>query len=265
MITRPVKYFIALIIASSLLFLADRGQVFSAGVEVVNRNLILPIVSSGTLAVEKTASGFRSVFLFRSFLKDFRNVESERDYYRGEYFRFLALEEENKLLRQSLELEGAREGKLVLAEVISFDPLRPNQFIIVSRGQNDGLKAGDPVILAGRILVGRTSEVDKKTSRVLLITSETSRLVTRLERSATNAVVAGSPSGTLLLDLVLPETNLEEGEIIVSSGVEGNIPPNLLIGQVSKVLSEETASFKKAVVRPFFSSQDLRQVFIMIQ
>lgn len=263
MITRPTRYLAILFLVSAILFLLDQTKVFSAGADFTKRAVVAPAVKTGTSLVDKAASTIESLFLFRNFIADFGQTESERDHYRGEYFRLLAVEEENRFLRGALELESNPQTNLVLAEVIAFDPLRPNQFLIINRGQNDGIAKGDPVILSGRVLVGRVEEVLAKTSRLELITSEASRVVTRLERSGTNAIVTGSPSGALLLDLVLPETGLEEGEIIVSSGLEGNIPPNLLIGQVSKVLSEGTASFKKAVVRPFFNSRDLRQVFIM--
>lgn len=263
MIARPIRYLVFLILASGLLFALDRAGAFSAGVDIANRTLVAPVVKVGTNLFDKTTGALESVFLFRSFLDNFQDLENERDYYRGEYFRFRVIEEENKFLRDALELENEPETALVLADVVAFDPLRPNQFLIINRGQNDGVAKGDPVILSGRILIGLVEDASAKTSRVLLITSEASRLVTRLERSGTNAVMSGSASGALLLDLVLPDIVLEEGEIIVSSGLEGDIPPNLLIGQVSKVISEETASFKKAVVRPFFNARGLRQVFII--
>jgi rod shape-determining protein MreC len=85
-----------------------------------------------------------------------------------------------------------------------------------------------------------------------------------LEASKTNGTIVGSAGGALVLDLILKETQLRPGEIVLTSGLDGVFPQGLLVGEISKVFDNSTASFKKASVLPFFNRRDLKQVFVLI-
>jgi len=263
MIQSTRRYLTILFLVSTALFFLDKSQAFAAIFDLASTKVVRPFIGAGTTVFDGSVSLFESVFLVRQFMNDYGYLRDSRDFYRGEYFKARSLKEENEFLRNALDLEGKGENQFILARVITVDPLRPAQELTIDKGLKDGIKEGQPVILAGQILVGQIKKVFTLTSRVLLITSQESRITGTLEGSQTNAIVTGSASGALIMELVLKDVELRRGEIVSTSGIEGDIPRNLLIGEVSKIVTEETASFKKAVVRPFFDSGSLRQVFVI--
>lgn len=265
MIKNPQKYLIILFLVSILLFLLDEVRVFGSIFEFFQHSIVQPIIRAGDGVFDGSVSIFESLFLVQSFLEENDNLKSSRDFYRGEYLRLRAIEEENNFLRKNLGFEKRGGNQLILSKIISFDPLQPNQFLTVDKGKNDGVEEGQAVILAGQILIGKVKKVNDTTSRIVLITSEASRITSILEHSNTNGIIVGSASSALILDLVLKDVELQLGEIVMTSGLGGGIPKNLLIGEITKIIDDETSPFNKAVVSPFFNFNNLDQLFILIK
>ena len=174
--------------------------------------------------------------------------------------------------RIKLNLESKEGRRPAVADILAYDPFQASDFFTVDKGGRQGVKVDDPVILAGspsalgagNILVGRVKEVGDKESRVLLITSAQSRITVSSQALKTLGVVTGSASGALALDLVLQDVDLQPGQILLTSGLDGIFPVGLLVGEVRRVSGGDGSSFKKASVRPFFTPRDLKQVFVLI-
>lgn len=262
MIQKPFRFFIILLIVSALLFTLDQTRVFSAASSVAQDHLVAPVVTTGTHTIEEGSGFFASLLSFRNVISTLDEVEQERDFYRGEYLRLRAVDEENEFLRQALQVESGRQ-KLVLAEVTTYDTFQPNQEVTINKGSRDGIEAGQAVIVSGRTLAGIVRNVEETTSTVLLITSEEARIPVLLSASQTNAVVTGSATGVLRLDLVPREVPLTQEELVVTSGIAGTIPPNLPVGTVRRIIDDEAASFKRATVEPLAAVGTLRQVFVV--
>ena len=261
---RGMKYAIVLIVASSLLFLLDTFNIVDGIGFAIERGIIGPAVSLGNHAANAARSLGNTVIRTKSLPSELARLEEERDYFRGEYFRLKAVEEENMFLRQALEFEGeTSSGKLLAARVLSHDPFGVSQSMLIDKGRRDGVRMGEAIIGQGRIFIGTIAEVDAMTSRVLLVTAESSRTPVILQGTGTHAVVAGSPTGALNLELVPREVPLAEGDIVLTSGISGEHPQNLLVGEVRHIIDDETASFKRAVVEPFARMPSVSTVFII--
>ncbi len=259
----PRRFISILFLSSLILFFFDQKGFFDDIFQGLQSYVVKPVTSVGQKTFSETTYFFESLLSLRFFLSDYEKIREERDFYRGEYLKVKEVEKENSFLRQALDLEGGGESQYILAQVVSFNPLEPSDNFTINKGYKDGVEESQAIIISGRILVGKVEKVKEKTSRVSLITSEKNRLTVTLESSSVNAIITGSPSGALRLELVKKEAELHEGELILTSGLEGGIPGGLLIGKVSRIISEESASFKEAVVRPFFEFKDLKQLFIV--
>jgi len=257
------RLFVILFISLTLFFL-DKAHFFNSTFSLINRFVIQPSVHLVIGATEETSFLFKNIFAVRSLIQENLFLKHERDFFREEYFKISQASEENRFLRQALRLEKEQNKKLVLANILSFDPFQASDAFLIDKGAKAGIKLNDPVILAGGVVVGQISEVNEKESRVLLISSSRSRFTAFLEASKTNGTVVGSAGGALILDLVLKETPLRIGEIILTSGLDGVFPKGLLVGEINKIFDNSAASFKKASVLPFFNRRDLKQVFILI-
>ena len=98
-------------------------------------------------------------------------------------------------------------------------------------------------------LVGRVVAVTAGAARVQVITDPNSSVNVRLEPSAPQAVVNGSLTGELLLDMIPQSSDVKAGDLVLTSGLGGNYPANILIGQVTSIRRKETDMFQTGVVQ----------------
>lgn len=257
------KTFVFFLMALGLFFL-DQAGFFDSSLNLAHRLIIKPITNSIVYLGEEGNFLFKNIFGVRGLINENLFLKSQRDFFRGEYFKLLEVKEENQFLRQALSLGKENNKKLVLGNILSFDPFQAGDSLVIDKGGKNGIKVGDAVILSGHILVGSVKEVKDKESRVLLITSAQSRVTVVSEDSIIKGVISGSASGALSLDLVLKEARLKYGQVLVSSGLDAVFPRGLLVGEVGSIVSDNSVPFQKASVRPFFNLRDLKQVFIVI-
>ncbi len=249
---------------ATILFFLDKAGFFNFSVNLLNRFGVAPITRSVFYLGKESSFLFKNIFGVRDLIKENIFLKSERDFFRGEYFKILQLKEENDFLRKALSLGQKESKKIIFADTLSLDPFQASDSLLVNKGFKDGVGVGDSVILSGNILVGRIKEVFAKESRVTLVTSAQNKVTVASEDSGVKGVITGSASGVLNLDLVLKESELISGQILLSSGLDGFFKGGFLVGEVVKVSNSDSDPFKKALVRPFFNSKDLKQVFIIV-
>ncbi|HNB50353.1 MAG TPA: rod shape-determining protein MreC [Anaerolineales bacterium] len=150
----------------------------------------------------------------------------------------------------------------VAADVIGRDPSPFLQYVIINRGSDDGLRRGMPVVTA-QGLVGRIAAVTAGAARVQLITDASSVVNISLQSSEAAAVLLGSLTGELTLTNIPQDVGVEPGELLLTSGLGGNFPPNILIGQVTGVRSRSFELFQTASVQPVVDFARLEIVLII--
>lgn len=154
------------------------------------------------------------------------------------------------------------ENKYVAASVIGRDPSPFLNYIIINHGSDDGIQRGMPVVTQ-QGLVGKVTAVTASAARVQLITDPGSIINVRLEEARTEAQVMGSVSGDVTLEMVNPSVTLVQGDLILTSGLGGVYPSDILIGQVVSAQVESNALFQGANVQPVVDFQNLRAVLII--
>jgi len=137
------------------------------------------------------------------------------------------------------------------AAVIAGDPSPYARFITINAGRNAGLVPGMPVIGGGGVLVGRIGRnVGPNSAQVQLINDPASFINVQLVGSRATGTVAGQSDGTLRLQNVLQTEVVQAGDLIVTSGLGGGLPPGLTVGQVDELISKDLETLKEATVRP---------------
>ncbi len=154
------------------------------------------------------------------------------------------------------------ENKYVAASVIGKDPSPFLKYIIINHGSDDGIQSGMPVVTQ-QGLVGTVDAVTASAARVQLITDPGSIINVRLEEANTEAQVNGSVTGDLTLEMVSPSVSLLQGDLILTSGLGGAYPSDILIGQVVSSQNQENALFQTATVQPVVDFTNLRAVLII--
>jgi rod shape-determining protein MreC len=148
------------------------------------------------------------------------------------------------------------------AAVIGRDPSPFLHYIIINRGSNDGIRRGMPVV-TNQGLVGRVDAVIADAARVQLITDPASSVNVYLQNADTSAVLYGSVTGDVSLDLISPNALVEPGDLILTSGLGGGYPADLIIGQVVTVRSLEFELFQQATVQQAVDLSRLEIVLVI--
>jgi rod shape-determining protein MreC len=154
------------------------------------------------------------------------------------------------------------DNRTMAASVIGRDPSPFAKYVIINRGSDEGVRRGMPVVTA-QGLVGRIVAVTAGAARVQLITDPDSAINVRIEPSAPQAMLAGSLTGELTVDMIPQSSAVQVGELVLTSGLGGNYPPNILIGQVTGVRRKETELFQTASVQPVVDFSRLDIVLII--
>jgi hypothetical protein len=130
------------------------------------------------------------------------------------------------------------ESTYKAASVIGRDPSPFLHYIIINRGSNDDIRRGMPVV-TNQGLVGRVDSVIADAARVELITDPASSINVYLQNAETDAVLFGSVTGDVSLDMISQDVSVEAGDLILTSGLSGGYPSDLPIGQVVTMRSLE--------------------------
>jgi rod shape-determining protein MreC len=154
------------------------------------------------------------------------------------------------------------ESTYKAASVIGRDPSPFLHYIIINRGSNEGIRRGMPVV-TNQGLVGRIDAVIADASRVQLITDPAALVNVRLQNADTAAVMTGSVTGDVNLDFISQSANVESGDLILTSGLGGGYPPDLIIGQVVNISKQDYQLFQTTTVQPAVDFSRLTIVLVI--
>ncbi len=136
------------------------------------------------------------------------------------------------------------------------------QYIIIDRGTNHGVRYGMPVVTQ-QGLVGRIDAVIANAARVKLITDSTSVVNIRLKSAELEAQLLGSLTGEVSLDMIPLDAFVEPGDVVLTSGLGGNFPPNVFVGQVLSTQRRDNALFQTATVQPIVNFDSINAVLVI--
>jgi rod shape-determining protein MreC len=166
-------------------------------------------------------------------------------------------------LSELLDYVSAVDSQETLtAEVIGYDQNNLLRTIIINKGARDGLATGMPVVTK-QGLVGRIIDVTALASRVLLISDPSSSVSARLQTSRAQGAVQGRLTGSLRMSLIPLEAEVEVGDVVLTSGLGGNFPPDIVIGQVTSVRQFEFELNQEAEVRSLVNFDTLEFVLVI--
>lgn len=148
------------------------------------------------------------------------------------------------------------------ATVVATDPSPFLQYVIINSGSDNGLRRGMPVVTQ-QGLVGRISGVTAGAARVQLIIDPNSNVNVRLEPSGAQAMIAGSITGEISLEMVPQEADVKAGDLVLTSGLGGGFPANIFIGQVSGVRKRDQDLYQRASVQPVVDFSQLSIVLVI--
>jgi len=260
--SRTLQTTIIFLVVGGVIALALGGY-FSSASNVFTGSLVnlQTWLSSRFIAVQEFLTAPRDVASLRQ-----RNAELEAEVseLQAQVIQLQQRVGETEILAALVDFSRANpDNTYKAAEVIGRDPSPFLHYVIINRGSNDGILRGMPVV-TDQGLVGRVDAVIADAARVQLITDPASNVNVRLENAETDASLVGSVTGDLELELIPQETNVEAGDLVLTSGLGGGYPPDLIVGQVVNIRSRDFDLFQQATVQPVVDFNRLQIILVIV-
>ncbi len=190
-------------------------------------------------------------------------LKNENALLRSQLIQLQEQQKDNEVIYSLLKVARAQPTSTYLAAlVIGRDSSPFMRYVLIDQGSDAGLMRGMPVVTA-QGLVGRIDAVTATAARVELVIDSNSAVNVSLPDSGADAMLVGSVTGDMTLEMISQEVDVRSGELILTSGLGGTYPANILVGQVSSVRQLQTELFQSASVQPAVDFANLRAVLVV--
>lgn len=176
--------------------------------------------------------------------------------------RMSAMQAENAYLRKMLGVRQRRGETVVAAEIVyaGRDPF--SQKIIVDKGSNHNVKAGQPAIDDIGV-VGQVTRVYPFSSEITLLIDKDQAVPVEIVRNGARAIAFGhGQDGTLELPFMAANADIQNGDALVTSGIDGVYPAGLPVAVVSKI--ERNSAFAKITCVPSAGVSRHKHLLILV-
>jgi rod shape-determining protein MreC len=151
----------------------------------------------------------------------------------------------------------------LLAEVLSQGRNPFVRKLVLDKGLTEGVKAGMPVI-DGDGVIGQVTSVGTFTSEATLVTEKDQSVPVMLTRTGLRAIAVGSgKDGSIDVPFMPVSVDIQNGDLFVTSGIDGTYPPGLLVARVTAVEKNAAYVFAKITARPAAGVNNHRFVRIL--
>ncbi len=169
----------------------------------------------------------------------------------------------NQRLRHFLNFQKKMTNDTIAAQVIGKDPSPWFKTIVIDKGFFDGVKKGLPVVIPEGV-AGQIIEVTKHYSKVLLLTDRNSAIDSIAQRTRARGIIRGFSDGRFSFQYVLKKYELQEGDAVISSGLDGVFPKGLRIGRIQTIIQKNSSIFQEVIVTPVVDFEKLEEVMIVL-
>lgn len=164
--------------------------------------------------------------------------------------RYTALAAENSRLRELLNASEQLDDRVLVADVIGVTPDPLSHEIILNMGESDGLKEGQAVLDA-RGLMGQIVHTSAHTARAVLISDNSHAVPVEVSRNGLRAIALGTGERDRMELAHVPDTaDVEEGDLLVSSGLGGRFPQGYPVAEISSIEHDPGEPFARVRARP---------------
>jgi rod shape-determining protein MreC len=202
------------------------------------------------------------------------------------YFYLRGVRQENRELRDQIEqlqlqqvrlrqdaeqarrlqaLLGFKEqfiAKTLAAQVIGSSGSEQSRTVYIDKGSREGIQPEMAVISASGV-VGKVINVYRGTAQVLLINDQQSGVGAILEKSRLQGVLKGKPSGELVIDKIMADEDVKQGDAVLTSGGDQIFPKGLMIGTIAKI--QRGPDFLQLTVKPSAALNHLEEVLVIVK
>lgn len=175
--------------------------------------------------------------------------------------------EENERLRALLELRPRLQVKSIAAEILYEAPDPFSRKVIIDRGLTHGVERGSPVVNELGVL-GQVSRAYPLTSEVTLLTDRDAAIPVLNSRTQQRGAAFGDPLSVaagsgMELRFMASNADVQVGDLLTTSGVDGVYPPGLAVAKVAQVDRRADSSFAKVLLTPVAVTDAIRLALVL--
>ncbi len=205
----------------------------------------------------------------KSLIKDLRELEKKVESNQVDLAQLDSLRKENEKLRQYLNFFEEKNYDYVLARVLWSENLLNlstyNQNIVIDKGKKDGLRAGLVVINESGVVVGKVIEVNDSSSRVCLVNNNFCKIAVSINNPSSSSGLAEGDLGlSIKLNFIPQNEEVQVGDLLLSSGLERDIPAGLAVARINNVEQEVNDIWQKINAEALFNINNLNIVSVII-
>jgi len=198
----------------------------------------------------------------KSVYQDNRKLQKENTEYAFELMRSQEALLENVRLRKLLHFMSQQPYEFVPASVIGSGLTRNVNTLLLNRGKLHGLQKNMPVVTAEG-MVGKLLTVSDEYSHAHILYDRYFRVSAKVQRTRVNGILSWESGRFLLLNQISKRMDVQEGDVIITSGFSLIFPEGIKIGMVVQIDDSEKGLFKRILVQPAVELTQLEEVLVI--
>jgi rod shape-determining protein MreC len=258
--------FIILLLLSALILMSLRVNQ-QRGVDFFDAflmELTSPFQKASTFLIETTQGVFQNYIILVHLQRENVMLKQKIAELQKENYQMKEVAIANERLQKLLQFRERVSSSAIAAEVIGQDPSAWFKSVTINKGQKNGVKQGMAVISPEGV-VGQILKTAPYHSTVLLITDYNSAIDSIIQRTRAKAIVEGIGENRCQLKYLLRSEDVRTGDIVVTSGLGGNFPKGLMVGEIRKVDKGDHGIFQHAQLVPSVDLTKVEEVLVIAE
>ncbi|MDO6499767.1 rod shape-determining protein MreC [Photobacterium sanguinicancri] len=257
-----LRLFLAILLSVSLMLADSRLDAF-ANIRYLLNSAIAPLQYAANIprAMLDNVSGQLSSH--QQLLAENNSLKRDILVQQSDVLLLEQLKQENKRLRDLLGSPFIRDERKMITEVMAVDSDPYSHQVMIDKGRTDGVYEGQPVI-NDKGIVGQVSYVGAHNSRVLLLIDPTHGIPVQVVRNDIRVIASGSGQiDQIQLEHVPSSTDIEVGDLLVTSGLGGRYPEGYPVANVTEFSFDNKRPFAQIKARPTVQFDRLRYLLLV--
>lgn len=258
---------IAVFLAAIMAYAGANGRLTAAPQEILSV-AVAPFQRAAAAVSNGVSSLWEKYTNIDAILEENEKLTTENAELRGQMVDYDKLKAENEAYKALTNIQEQHpEMSYVSSFVIGRDPLDSFYGFTLDKGSLDGVEANDAITSDEGYLLGVVTEVDLTSCKVMTILHPSFNAAGVVSRTRDNGIVTGSSEyaadGLCVLTNLARNTLTEKSDQVVTTGLGGVFPADLLVGVVQELVPEVSGKSTIAVIKPGTDPRTVRHAFII--